>query len=160
MATCEKCGNEPGNPYTFLYGHESATAQTSGNVTETTRRYNVTGKETVSIGDQCIADYRTAKKRFWNIFLAVSLPVTVVGLALGIPAGSDSPLKLGVILGLSAAALSLIGVVFRHSHATRPREQVGEDIGIDLRRSALEAKGVNGFWTHVQWENMQKTFNK
>jgi hypothetical protein len=158
MATCEKCGNEPGNQYTFLYGHESATAQVSGTTTTTTRRFNVSGEETVSIGDGCIQDYRDAKKHFWNISLAVFLPVAAVSLIVGIPASGDSPLKLLVILGMIAGSLGGIGLIFRHSHATRSRDQVGEDLGIEVRRSALEAKGVNGFWTHVQWKNMQKTF--
>jgi hypothetical protein len=80
MGACDRCGNEPGSPYTFFYGtSETRTYRTT---------HSIKGVETVSLGNRCV---RRRKRQTW-IWLAVSRYVLAAGLILflGVESGEQT----------------------------------------------------------------------
>lgn len=162
MATCEKCGNEPGAPFTFLYGVSASSSRIEGSVTTTTTTYEVRGNETAAIGDRCLAEHRRSKLRFWLIIGAIGLVVGLVSLVLYLPAGGENdPRHLaGISAIIGGAVLVMALAMLWENGRSRKRDWFGEELGIEVRRPKLEEAGFTDFWTQKGWENTRKTLSR
>jgi amino acid transporter len=145
MATvgpCEKCGNEPGGPYTFLFG-TSETHQTSTNTYRTT--YSIKGIETVSVGSRCIG---RRKRRTW-IWLGISLAIVlavVLTLLFGVESGEQTK-----VFGVPAVVFFLVGPIAAISAIVagimlavyRDPAKAGMDEAEKLKQRELKKRGFN-----------------
>lgn len=101
MADCERCGSEPGNPYTFLYG-TSTTHQSGPNTYRT--QFTLKGLHTMFLGVRCVGKRRT-RTRIW---FAVSLLI-VLAAGLMFSLGFES-FEQTTVFGVPVVVVGLVGI--------------------------------------------------
>ncbi len=154
MADCERCGNEPGSPYTFLYG-TSETHDTGANTYRT--QYSLKGLHTMLLGDRCVGR-RKARTRIW---LTVSLLVVLIAglmLLLGIESGEQTmvygvPVVVVFLAGI-AALLSAIGAGIMLA-VYRDPEKAGADEAEKLGRREMKRRGFNFTTSPENWASLK-----
>jgi len=148
MRTCENCGNEDGDPYTFLYGTVSSVGAGTGTIRTTSE---IKGRRTVDLGERCVTEFRAFKIRRAVIGLVVSSLLLLTGVGLFILGPSDGPRIVG---GMGGAAAAIATMVFGNKYGLERRSTMqthGEEVGIELHRKELKKQGHDGMWTQQAW---------
>ncbi|MEX2459134.1 MAG: hypothetical protein WD770_09125 [Actinomycetota bacterium] len=151
VRTCEKCGSEPGSPYTFLYGTTTSTP-TGPNTTRTVEE--VKGTETVYLGERCLDERRAAARRSYSAVSVISSIVMLAAIGMAIFGGSG--LRIVGILGAAVALVPLIfSLLMRWVAGTQhgAQEALGVGFAIELRRMDLRKQGYPNVWTKEAWAN-------
>jgi NADH:ubiquinone oxidoreductase subunit K len=153
-SSCEKCGSEPGRPYTFLYGN-SESHQTGTNTYRT--QYAIKGLHTMHLGDRCVGR-RKVRTRIW---LGVSLAIVLVAglmLLFGVESGEQTmvygvPIFV-VFMGGIAALLSAIvaGIMLA---VYRDPVKAGTDEAEKLGKREMKGRGFNFTTSPEGWASLK-----
>jgi hypothetical protein len=158
--TCEKCGQEPGTAYTFLFGRiDVEVLQNLPTLTETRTTKRVEHRETVMLGQHCVEAWRGRERRMVLSWVLISLAVlviapvpAVVGFE-GMDASMDAVETIGILVALVALLALIVNSLGYYFEIRKSAQTVGESLAIRLRRAELKKNGVTGFWTQEDWAN-------
>ncbi|MEX2459132.1 MAG: hypothetical protein WD770_09115 [Actinomycetota bacterium] len=156
-ATCEKCGTEPGHPYTFLYGTVTTTPA-GPNTTRVTQE--ITGRQTVSLGERCVEAFRVRKLRKWRIAIVVWSALILTGIGLIVFASSDGPKIVGLLGGAVAAIGLIIALIMNWSERKSTKQTHGEELGIELHKKELKKQGYSQLYSQQGWQDHMNATNK
>jgi NADH:ubiquinone oxidoreductase subunit K len=154
VADCERCGSEPGSPYTFLYG-ASVTHDTGPNTYRT--QYTLKGLHTMFLGSRCVGR-RKARAR---ISLGVSILIVLIAgamLLFGVESGDQTivygvPIVVVFLVGIGA----LIGVIGSGIMMAvyRDSEKAGTDEAEKLGKREMKRRGFNFTTTPDNWASLK-----
>jgi len=159
-AMCEKCGQEAGTAYTFLFGRiDVEVLQNLPTLTETRTTKRVEHRETLMLGQRCVEAFRSREQRYILIGIVISLAVAIIA---PVPAvvgfeGMDASMGAAEAIGLLVAGVALLAVMVNsigyYQEIRKSSQTIGEELAIRLRRADLQKDGVTGFWTQEDWAN-------
>jgi hypothetical protein len=153
---CEKCQDEPGNTYTFLYGRRATTVLTATpTFTQTSTSIQLKGSDSALVCDHCISKNRLQRVVLYGIASMILVTVTVWSFLASKGGPLDSPEipDFIILVGIIGALFTLSMFLGFLGEVTASKNERGEEIAISIRKKRLQQRGYNYFTTQRAWES-------
>jgi hypothetical protein len=146
---CEKCKQNPGEPYSFFYGNkigERSYQQGNKKITKTT--YKIGGRAQAYLCKKC------ARRNFKDWILLTALAILFFGQVIFVVYSIISPALDGGLFAFCLIIPILFSLMFFITEISKSKLDIAENKAIEIKRRELELQGFDSFWNTKAYKNL------